>query len=161
MGEINLASKKDLGLQRQVLDALPYAVVGGAYEGSFTAISDLFTALIHIVPNGKQLKVLFLRIWTQKSDGAKFRIYQTNPTAEGNTGTIEAYPVVGSVPSGARDYPMVEAAGCETLRGSLEDPVHVLEGSVTFDILYAFPEGTPLTGDRFGYVWWGVQKIPE
>jgi len=150
-----------LGLQREVMEALPYAVVGGAYEGSFTALSGLFTALIHIVPHGQQLKILFLKVWTQNANGAKFRIYQTNPTAVGNTGTVEAFPVVGSVPEGARDYPMLEAAGSETLRGSLVDPVHVLEGSVTFDILYAFPAGTPLTGDRYGFVWWGTEKIPE
>jgi hypothetical protein len=161
MTELVMKMKKDLGLQREVMDALPYAVVGGAYEGSFTAISNLLTALIHIVPHGQQLKILFLKVWTQNANGAKFRIYQTNPTAVGNTGTTEAHPVVGSVPEGARDYPMLENAGCETLQGNLESPIHVLEGSVTFDILYAFPTGTPVTGDRYGIVWWGVEKIPE
>jgi hypothetical protein len=161
MGELVHNQLKDLGLQREVLEALPYATVGGAYEGSFTAISDLFTALVHVVPHGQQLKILFLRVWTQNADGAKFRINQTNPTAKEATGETEAYPVVGSVPDGVRDYPMLEAAGCETLRGSLEDPVHVLEGSVTFDIIHKYPEGTPLTGDRCGIVWWGVEKIPE
>ena len=157
--------KKDLGLQRQVKDALPYQTVGGAWEGSFTAISDLYTALVHIVPAGQQLKVLFLRVWTQRADGAKFSIVQTKPTEEGQPG----YPAVGSVEydsdsppgTGVKDYPMLEAAGCETLRGSLEDPVHVLEGSVNFNVLYPFPTGTPLTGDRFGIVYWGVEKIPE
>jgi hypothetical protein len=158
MGEIAFKEIKDLGLQKFVHEALPYAVVGGAYNGSFTHISDLFTALVHIVPHGQQLKILFLRVWTQEADGAKFSIVQANPTAAGNTGTTEAYPVVGSVPSGVRDYPMLEAAGCETLRGSLEDPVQVLEGSVGFNILYI---NAPLTGSRYGIVWWGVEKIPE
>jgi len=158
MTEFHLNIKKDLGLQREVMDALPYAVVGGAYSGSFIAISDLFTALVHIVPHGQQLKILFLRVWTQAADGAKFSIVQTNPTAIGATGSVEAYPVVGSVPSGVRDYPMLESAGAETLRGSLEDPVHVVEGSVTFNILYIT---APLSGARYGVVWWGVQKIPE
>ena len=158
MTEFSMHKLKDLGLQREVMEALPYAVVGGAYYGSFTAVSDLYTALVHIVPAGQQLKILFLRVWTQEADGAKFSIVQTNPTVAGRTGTVEAYPVVGSVPSGARDYPMLESAGCETLRGSLEDPVHVLEGSVAFNILHIL---APLSGARYGIVWWGVQKIPE
>jgi len=158
MVELVMNMKKDLGLQREVMDALPYAVVGGAWLGSFTVVSDLYTALVHIVPHGKQLKILFLRVSTQHADGAKFSIVQTNPSATGATGTTEAYPVVGSVPSGVRDYPMLESAGCETLRGSLEDPVHVLEGSVNFNVLYIVG---PLTGARYNIVWWGVEKIPE
>lgn len=161
MGEFTLLKKKDLGLQREVLDALPYAVVRGAWEGSFTALTDLYTALSHIVPHGQQLKILFLRVWTQNADGAKFSIVQTNPSATGATGTVEAYPVVGSAPAGTLDYPMLEATGCEVLRGSLEDPVHVVEGSVNFNIIHKYPTGTPLTGDRTGIVYWGVQKIPE
>lgn len=156
--EISLGMKKDLGLQRDVYEALPYAVVGGAWEASFLSPRDLYTALIHIVPAGQQLKVLFLRVWTQEAGGAKFSIVQTNPTAIGATGTVEAYPVVGSVPSGTRDYPMLESPGAEVLRGSLEDPVHVLEGSITFNVLYT---PTPATGARYGIVWWGVRKIPE
>lgn len=164
MVEFRLNYKKDLGLQREVMDALPYAVVGGAFEGSFTFVSDLFTALSHIVPHGQQVKILMLRVWTQRSTGAKFSIVQSNPSAAGTTGTVEAYPVVGSVPpftagqTTTRDYPMLEAAGAETLRGSLEDPVHVCEGSITFNILHIVG---PLDGSRFGYVWWGVEKVPE
>lgn len=155
MVEYYMKMKKDLGLQRQVMDSLPYAVVGGAWEGSFTAVSNLFTALSRIVPNGQQLKILFLRVWTQNANGAKFSIVQSNPTATGQTGSIEAFPAVGSVPSGTRDYPMIEAAGAEVLRGSLEDPVHVFEGSVTFNILYILG---PLTGDRYSVTYWGVVK---
>jgi len=161
MTELTFAQIKDLGLQREVMDALPYAVVRGAWEGSLTALSDLYTALVHIVPAGQQLKMLFLRVWTQNADGAKFSIVQTNPTALGATGTIEAFPVVGSAPAGTVDYPMLEAAGCETLRGSLRDPIHVLEGSITLNIIHKYPTGTPLTGDRCGIVYWGVEKIPE
>lgn len=156
--EMNLQIKKDLGLQRRVYDALPYAVVGGAHEGSFTNVTDLYTALNHIVPHGQQVKILFLRVWTQNTNGAKFSIVQTNPTEIGTTGTTEAYPVVGSVPSGVRDYPMLESAGCEVLRGSLEDPVHVCEGSINFNILYITG---PLDESRYSITWWGVEKIPE
>jgi hypothetical protein len=83
---------------------------------------------------------------------------QTNPTATGQTGNVEAYPVVGSVPEGVRDYPMLEAAGSEVLRGSLKDPVHVLEGSIDFRLL-GYEAGP--TSNRYGLVWWGVEKTPE
>jgi len=158
MVEFTLKKIKDLGLQRMVMEALPYAVVGGTWKGSFDAPKDTYTALTHIVPAGQQLKILFLRVWTQESGGAVFSIVQTNPTAKGQTGTIEAYPVVGSVPSGVRDYPMLEAKKERVLRGSLENPIHVLEGSIDFRVL---DTPTPATGAKYGIVWWGVQKIPE
>jgi len=151
---------KDLGLQREVVDALPYAVVGGTWMGSFNVAllgPNWQSVLNHVVPAGHQLKMLFLRVWTQSEQGAKFWIFQTNPTAAGQTGAVEAFPVVGSVPSGTRDYPMLEAAGAEVLRGGLRDPVHVLEGSIEFRILGHINA----SGDRYGLVWWGVEKIPE
>jgi len=165
--ELHQHGIKDLGLKRKVLEALPYAVVGGAWEGSFLramAGSSHFTPLNHIVPHGQQLKILFLRICTQEQTGARFAIVQTNPTATGQTGAVEAHPVVGSVPSGVRDYPMLEAPGEEVLRGSLIDPVHVLEGSIDFRILAQFPgAATPgqATGALYNIVWWGVEKTPE
>lgn len=153
---------KDIGLQREVFDALPYAVVGEAWENSFSSPMDIdhyYQALTHIVPAGQQLKLLFLRVWTQEAGGARFSIVQTNPTATGQTGAVEAFPVVGSVPSGVRDYPMLEAPGSEVLKGSLVDPIHVLEGSIDFRVLGPTP--IPATGARYGIVWWGVEKIPE
>ena len=173
---INKNLIKDIGLQREVFEALPYAVVGGAWEGSFDTqpmYDDLYyTPLNYVVPTGQQLKILFLRVWTQESSGARFAIIQENPSAAGMTGTTEAYPVVGSVPPGAavtdtptpRDYPMLEAAGAEVLTGSLVDPVHVLEGSIDFNILALWPGAAanlPHTGSRYGIAWWGVIKIPE
>jgi len=156
MVELRLLMKKDLGLQRIVMDALPYAVVGGAWQATFESPVDSFTALRHIVPHGQQLKILFLRVWTQEPTGQKFSIVQTNPTATGQTGAVEAFDVVGSVPSGVRDYPMLEAAGAEVLHGNLEQPIHVLEGSVDFRVLWA--RASPY---RTSITWWGVQKIPE
>jgi len=147
---------KDLGLQREVEDALPYAVVGGAFEASFPNNYDTYGALSHVVPHGHQLKILFLRVWTQDPRGARFSIVQTNPTAAGQTGVVEAYPVVGNVPSGVRDYPMLESAGAEVLHGNLKQPIHVLEGSVDFLVLNAL--ASPYW---YGIVWWGVEKIPE
>jgi hypothetical protein len=161
MTQFTLHKVKDLGLQREVSEALPYAVVGGAWEGSLSeaiATDSYKTVLTHVVPAGKQLKILFFRIWTTDSGGARFSIVQTNPTAAGQTGTVEAYPVVGSVPEGVRDYPMLEAAGAEVLRGSLKDPVHVLEGSIDFRLL-GYEAGP--TSNRYGLVWWGVEKTPE
>lgn len=145
---------KDLGRQVEVEESLPYAVVGGAWEGSFQNPKVLYTALNHVVPAGHQLKMLFLRVWTQEA-GARFSIVQTNPTVAGQTGTVEAWPVLGSVPSGVRDYPMLEAAGAEVLHGSLVDPIHVLEGSINFNILNT---PTPSTDDRYSITWWGVEK---
>ena len=179
MVEINKKLYKDIGLQREVEDALPYAVVGGAWEGSFDAqpmFDDLYyTPLNYVVPAGQQLKILFLRVWTQESDGARFAIIQENPSTTGLTGTTEAYPVVGSVPPGAavtdtptaRDYPMLEAAGAEVLTGSLIDPVHVLEGSIDFNVLALWPGAAAqaaagaFTGSRYGISWWGVIKVAE
>jgi len=139
---------KDLGLQKEVVDALPYAVVGGAFKGTFQVFESLAKVLNYIVPAGQQLKILFLRVWTQNPAGAKFSIVQTNPSL-GEPG----YPVVGSVPSGVRDYPMLESAGCEVLHGNLRQPVHVVEGSIDFNILNAQP-----TRHEYGIVWWGVEK---
>jgi len=168
MVEIHKRLVKDIGLQREVFEALPYAVVGGAWEGSFIAqpmYDDFYyTPLNHVVPTGHQLKILFLRVWTQASSGARFSIVQTNPTATGATGTTEGYPVVGSVPAGVRDYPMLEAAGAEVLTGSLVDPVHVLEGSIDFNVLAIWPGAAAHiahTGSRYGLVWWGVEKIAD
>jgi hypothetical protein len=146
---------KDIGLRTKVEDAYPTQVVRGAWEGSFTAPVTDYVPLSHVVPAGQQLKILFLRVWTQESTGARFYIRQVNPTATGQTGSVEAYPVVGSAPEGYVDYPMLEAAGAEVLRGSLKDPVHVLEGSISFGIL---DTPTPATGSRYGIVWWGVES---
>lgn len=178
MVQITKGLVKDLGLQEEVFEALPYAVVGGAWEGSFDTqpmYDDFYyTPLNYIVPTGHQLKILFLRVWTQAA-GARFAIVQENPSTTGLTGTVEAHPVVGSVPPGAsvtdtptvRDYPMLEAAGAEILHGSLVDPIHVLEGSIDFNILAIWPgaeapeAGGDHTGHRYGITWWGVIKVPE
>lgn len=169
MVEFVMNKMKDLGLNRQVLDALPTAVVGGAFESSIwgnVAWGDHWTLLNHIVPAGQQLKLLFMRVWTSDAGGARFAIVQTNPTSAGLTGAVEAYPVVGSVPpysaglSAVRDYPMLEAAGAEVLRSNsgLRDPVHVLEGSLEFRLL-GFEAGPGV--NRYAMVWWGVEETPE
>ena len=164
MVELVLSKLKDLGLNRQVLDALPTAVVGGAFEGSlwrFLNMGSWWTMLNHVVPAGQQLKLLFLRVFTSDAGGCKFAIVQSNPAAAGLTGTVEAWPVVGSVPTGVRDYPFLEAAGAEVLHSGLRDPIHVFEGSIDFMLL-----GDPIgqagpSNNTYGIVWWGVQETPE
>ena len=87
---------KDLGLQEYVKEALPYAVVGGAWEGSLDnpIDADAFQVVLsHIVPSGQQLKILYLRTCTQADGGARFSIVQTNPSAAGATGTVEGQVV--------------------------------------------------------------------
>lgn len=160
MTQIDQKYIKDAGLERKVLEAYPYANVGGTWMGSFEVAVDgaaVQAVLNHIVPAGQQLKMLFLRVWTQSSNGAKFYIIQTNPAAAGTTGATEAYPVVGSVPSGIRDYPMLEAAGAEVLHGSLHDPVHVFEGSIEFRIMGP----VVASGDRYAISWWGFEKVED
>lgn len=165
--EMEIPKVKDLGLNRIVLDALPTKVVGGAYDASLwnnVLIDNYATLLNRIVPAGQQLKMLFLRVFTTNANGCRFAIVQTNPAATGATGTVEAHPVVGSVPpftAGAvatRDYPMLEAAGAEVLHGSLRDPIHVFEGSIDFRLL-GFLAGP--TNVRYGFVYWGVQESAE
>ncbi|GAG82151.1 unnamed protein product, partial [marine sediment metagenome] len=166
---ITMKKLKDIGLQELVPEMLPYANVGGAWIGSFQnpiGMDDYYTALSHVVPAGHQLKILFLRIFSENDDQVIFSIVQTNPAAAGLTGAVEAFPVVGSVPpftaglTATRDYPMLEAPGAEILRGSLVDPVHVLEGSIDFRV--EGPTPIPATGGRYGIVWWGVEKnVPE
>jgi hypothetical protein len=167
MVELILQKNKDLGLNRQVLEALPTAVVGGAFEGSLwnqIGWGGFWVLLNHIVPHGQQLKILFLRVTTSDAGGALFQIVQTNPAAAGATGAVEAFPVVGSVPpftagaTAVRDYPTLEAAGAEVLHGSLKDPIHVLEGSIDFR-LQGFQVGP--SSNRYGLVWWGVEETSE
>lgn len=161
MVELEMAKLKDIGLNRQVLEYYPTAVVGGAFDGSIwvnVATGGFWTVLNHVVPAGQQLKLMFLRVSTTDANGATFSIVQTNPTAVGQTGTVEAFPVMGSVPSGVRDYPMLEAAGAEVLMGAPKNPIHVFEGSIDFR-LGGFQAG-PST-NRYSVVWWGVEKTPE
>jgi len=153
---------KDPGIREYIEDAVPTKIVGAVWEASFDATRALYTALNHIIPAGHQLKLLFLRVYTQETSGARFSILQSNPAAAGLTGTVEAFPVVGSVPpffaglTAVKDRPFLEAAGEEVLRGGLRDPINVFEGSIDFRI-----HDTPATatGARYGITWWGLQDL--
>jgi len=154
--------KKDLGTQRMVMDALPYKVVGSTYDGSFTAPllnANLFQVMMnHIVPSGRQLKIMFMRY--SAAENAQFAIRETNPATLGATGAVEAFPVVGSVPTGIRDRMRVNAAQATlaqfTDRGRFEQPVHVLEGSIDFLIIGPTPLAP--TANRYTFSWWGVEQ---
>lgn len=161
MVQFVLNKLKDIGLNRQVQEYYPTKVVGGAFEGSLwnnIQTGSWATLLNHVVPHGQQLKIMFLRVSTTDAGGANFSIVQTNPTAAGQTGTVEGYPVMGSVPSGVRDYPMLEAAGAEVLHGAPKNPIHVLEGSIDFNLLGV--QVGPST-NLYSIVWWGVEETPE
>ncbi len=153
--EANRQEIKDLGRQQFVMDALPYALVGGIWMGSFEVGIDgaaVQVVLNHIVPAGQQLKMTKLHIWTQSEDGVKFEIVQTDP----GTGEL-GNPLLGSVPTGTRDYPMLPAAGFKTERGGLRDPVSVYEGSIEIRILGPIEA----SGDRYMIMWEGVEKVPR
>lgn len=153
---------KDPGISELIEDAVPTKIVGGTWEGSMEATKALYVALNHIVPTGHQMKLLFIRVSTQETTGARFSIFQSNPSALGTTGAVEAYPVVGNVPpftaglTVVKDRPFLEAAGSEVLRGGLRDPVNVFEGSIDFRI-----HNTPATatGAYYGISWWGLQDL--
>ena len=142
--------KYDKGKKRLVKDFLPYGdIVKGAGKATYEAGGDKHLASI-LVPGGKQLKLLFLRVWTQTPTGAIFEIQQT-----AQTGDLGSSPPGGihhpAVASAFVDYPMLEAAGAETWDQPLDSPLHVLEGSVDLYIQDAI--ASPY---YYGFSYWGV-----
>jgi len=163
----------DLGRNKLVTESLPYHVVGDSAYGSLNSplsgLANLQEILNFVVPVDHQLKILYLKAYTNDVNGAKFIIRQTNPSATGQTGTIEAYPVIGAVPpyfagaTAVRDVLDVSVlAGVGTipvvLQGSLDKPVMVAEGSI--DFLLTGPSADPPVG-VYSLVWWGVIKNPD
>lgn len=140
---------KDLGKRDNLEEKLPYGFIQRfAWKGTLGAAADLDTddegnLLLsrRYVAAGDQLKLLFLRVWTQVEGGSKFIIRQTGGTAHG-------------LPSGTIDVPMLEAAGAEVLGPQpLISPIHVLEGSVDILLQHAVP-----TAGEIGVAWWGVEE---
>jgi len=137
----------NLGTKRYNDEVLPYSVVRGSWKGTLQ-VADQQVGYFE-VPAGTQLKILFLRVWTEHTGGAVFKIVQSNPMS-GDT-----YPQVGSAPPGVVDYPMLASAGEEVIGPvPLTSPIHVLEGSVSFII--DDPDPATAGGDQFGIAWWGV-----
>lgn len=145
-----LGQKYDKGKKEIVDDFLPYGdIVKGAFKGTFESHGDKHLASI-LVPGGQQLKLEFLRVWSQEPSGAIFYIQQTS-----QTGDLGSSPPGGihhpTVTSAVIDYPMLEAAGAEVLSKPLEAPIHVLEGSV--DIYIQDAIASPY---YYGMAYWGV-----
>jgi len=134
---------KDFGKRDEVEEALPYGYIQrGTFKGTLGAAATGNIVLSrHYVTPPAQLKLLFLRVWTQVEGGSKFIIRQTGGTAHG-------------LPTGTVDVPMLEAAGAEVIGPEpLTSPIHVLEGTVDFML----QEATPTKGE-IGLTWWGVEE---
>ena len=143
--------KYDKGKKELIKDFLPYGdIVKGAGKATYTASGDKHLASI-LIPGGQQLKLLFLRVWTQTPTGAIFEILQS-----AQTGDLGSSPPEGihwpAVAAAYIDYPMLEAAGAEILGPQpLDSPIHVLEGSVDLYIQEAV--ASPY---YYGFSYWGV-----
>jgi len=136
---------------------LPYEVVRGTFKASFDADRTDVVLDNVVVPKGRQLKLLFLRFATQYESGAKLDIRQTNPAVAGQTGNVEAYPVLGKAPAGYVDHVMLESAGAEVIGPvNLENPIHVLEGSVDFILQYAYASPS-----KYILAWWGTYAASQ
>lgn len=146
---------KNLGKKEPVEEQLPYGeIVRDTWKGTLQIENQIIST--HVIPSGQQLKLLFLRVWSEYNGTTIFKIVQVNPAAAGQTGATEAYPVLGSAPAGIIDYPMLEAPGAEILGPQpLDAPVHVLEGSVYIKI--QDPTPTLSSDAKFGLAWWGVE----
>ena len=143
--------KYDKGKKELIKDFLPYGdIVKGAGKATYESGGDKHLASI-LIPGGQQLKLLFLRVWTQETTGAIFEILQT-----AQTGDLGSSPPGGihwpAVAAAYIDYPMLEAAGAEILGPQpLDSPIHVLEGSVDLYIQDAI--ASPY---YYGFSYWGV-----
>jgi hypothetical protein len=147
---------KNLGDKNFEFERLPYGNMRrGTFKGSFESSGQQILDR-HVVPAGQQLKLLFMRWWTENTDGCNFEIVQTNPTAVGQTGNVEAFPVLGSVPAGTVDLPMLPNAGQTVAWGGLKEPLHVFEGSVDFILQNVDP--AQAGGSRYGLAWWGIEN---
>ncbi len=143
--------KYDKGKKELIKDFLPYGdIVKGAGKATYTASGDKHLASI-VILGGQQLKLLFLRVWTQTPTGAIFEIVQTSSIVD-----LGSSPPGGIhhplVPSAYIDFPMLEAAGAEVIGPQpLDSPIHVLEGSVDLYIQDAI--ASPY---YYGFSYWGV-----
>lgn len=147
--------QKDLGFHTYTDEQLPYGYIyKGAWKGTVNVSStDWFQIPAtgglpvsgHYTVAGRQMKMLFLRLWTANSGGSAFAIRQiggnSNSTARGVTdGTI--------------DYPYLEGAGAEVLTGTMKAPIHVTEGTLEFYI------EEPAQATEYGLSWWGCEAPP-
>ena len=102
-----------------------------------------FTFVTVTVTSGRQLKLLFLRYWTKGEVDAQFVITQTGGTDHG-------------LPEGDVDFPMVHGPDEKVIGPtSLEKPIHILEGEVTFGVQ------DPMDGVEYGLALWGDENSPQ
>jgi len=137
----------DLGLRRHVDELLPYKVVRGTWKGTLDEDNKVVGG--GLVPDGKQLKILFLRVWSEYTGTTVFKFVQL---------TSPDFP--GAAPEGVFDYPMLEAAGAEVIGPvPLNSPIHVVEGS--WQIIIQDPTSAEAGASKFGVAWWGVIDTGE
>ena len=157
MGEFELVEIErmwyDKGKKQLIKDFLPYGdIVKGAGKATYQSSGDKHLASI-LIPGGQQLKLLFLRVWTQEPTGATFEIQQTwQPGDLGSSPPGGIHHPPPGVTSAFIDYPMLESPGAEVLGPEpLEHPIHVLEGSV--DLWIQNAKASPY---YYGWAYWGV-----
>ena len=121
---------------------LPYGNISrDTFKATFETVGDKLISSIQI-PAGSQLKLLLLRFWSEQNE-ATLRIVQ-----DGATNPKEA-------PDGIVDYVYAtdDMPSCNG-PSTLENPVHVLEGSVDFII-----QDAQASANEYGLAWWGVQDL--
>lgn len=96
------------------------------------------------IPAGEQLRLLYLNFWSKDTENpAQLVITQAGGTAHG-------------LPEGQVDALMIPAGGNPIiLQGTLQKPVHILEGTVTFALQ------DPTTGAEYSLSFWGDQNAPQ
>ncbi len=111
--------------------------------GAYGAVLTIIT-----IPAGMQLRLLYLNFWSKDTENpAQLIITQSGGTAH-------------ALPEGQVDALMVPALGLGgpnplVIQGTLEAPIHILEGTVTFQLQ------NPTAGAEFGLSLWGDQNKPQ
>jgi hypothetical protein len=146
---------KDLGLKTYTDEQLPYGdIYRGAWKGTVNVPSSAWFKIPttgglpvsgHYTPNGQQMKMLMLRVWTDNSTGAVFAIRQIGAPANASA---------RGVTDGTLDYPFLEGDGAEVVTGTLKAPIHVTEGTLEFYI------EEPAQATEYGVAWWGCEAPP-
>lgn len=110
------------------------AAEAGAYGKVITVI---------VIPAGQQLRLMYLNFWTK------------DPENPGQLIITQAGGTAHALPEGQVDAIMVPALGRFTLQGSLKKPIHILEGTVTFQLQ------NPTAGEEYGISFWGDMNKPQ
>lgn len=131
---------------------LPYGdIYRGAWKGTLEAAAGHWWKVPspvsgHVPASGRQLKILFMRFVGEDASGCQFAIVQTGAPAAA---------VTKGLSNGTIDYPYLEGAGAELETGSLEAPLHLIEGTVDFYI-----NGATALTTEYAISWWGCEAPP-